>query len=636
VSAAAELLPTVEPIRIAVIGSPNSGKTTLFNALTGSRARVANHPGVTVDLSQGALRGAERPVELVDLPGTYSLDAETPDERIAREFLLGSLPGESRPDALLVALDGTTLARGMGLVAQLLELGLPTLVVITMIDEVRARGGRIDVPRFSRILGLPAIGVVGHRGVGLPAVHRLLQEPERWSRPEKRLFGTSPEERFASVDHLLGEMGIVTPARDRRTERLDRVLLHPVAGVLLFLAVMVFLFQSIFTWAVPAMDAIDGGITQLAALSRNALPGGWLRDLWTDGLLGGVGAVLVFVPQIVILFTLIHFLEDVGYMARAAFVVDRVMGWVGLQGRCFVSLLSSYACAVPGIMAARTIASPRDRLATVLVAPLMTCSARLPVYALLIATFIPAIPVLGPLGLQGLVLLGLYMLGTGSAFAMAAMLNSTVLRGTPATFYLELPPYRIPTVRLLTTQVWRSTRAFLRRAGTIILAVSLLLWALLAFPRASVDPALTPGAQAQHQIEQSVAGRMGHWIEPLIEPLGYDWRIGVGLVAALAAREVIVSALGQIYAVERADSFEGLRDALRNDRDPATGEPRVTLATALSLLVFFVFALQCTSTVVIMGRETASWRWPAFAFSYMLAFAYAASFVTYRTALALL
>jgi ferrous iron transport protein B len=312
------------------------------------------------------------------------------------------------------------------------------------------------------------------------------------------------------------------------------------------------------------------------------------------------------------------------------------MGWVGLQGRCFVSLLSSYACAIPGIMTARTIASPRDRLATILVAPFMTCSARLPVYALLIAAFIPAIPVLGPLGLQGLVLLGLYALGTVTAFAMAAVLNFTVLRGTPATFYLELPPYRIPTAKLLATQVWGSARAFLRRAGTIILAVSVVLWALLAFPRLEAAPALTPSAQARRQIEQSIAGRIGHWVEPAIEPLGYDWRVGVGLIAGLAAREVIVSALGQIYAVQEAAGFEGLRDALRNDRDPQTGESRFSLATALSLLVFFVFALQCTSTIVVMGRETGSWRWPALAFAYTFGLAYAASFVTYRITLALL
>jgi ferrous iron transport protein B len=636
VTNAAAPLEAPELPRIALLGSPNSGKTTLFNALTGARARVANHPGVTVDLREGMLRSAERPVRLLDLPGTYSLRTETPDERLTHDLIAGMLPDEAAPDAILVVVDGTSLERGLGLLAQALEFDLPTTLVVTMIDEVRARGGSIDVPRLSRRLGIPAVGIVGHRGVGVPAVRRLLQEPERWPHAAERPPTATPEERFAWVDGLIADLEPEPLGRDARTEALDRVLLHPIAGVALFGAVMVLLFQSIFAWALPAMDAIDGGVAALASQSRETLPPGWGRELWTDGVLAGVGAVLVFLPQIVILFTLIHFLEDVGYMARAAFVVDRVMGWVGLQGRCFVSLLSSYACAVPGIMATRTIGSPRDRLATILVAPFMTCSARLPVYTLLIAAFIPAVPVLGPLGLQGLTMLGLYVLGTGTAFGMAALLNSTVLRGTPATFYLELPPYRIPTLKLLATQVWGSVRAFLRRAGTIILGVSILLWALLSFPRLPVAPEVPPQEQARLQLEHSVAGRVGRAIEPLIEPLGYDWRIGVGLLSSLAAREVLVSAMAQIYAVEDPDSFDGLRTALREDRDPSTGARRFTLATAISVLVFFVFALQCTSTVVVMGRETRSWRWPAFAFTYMLVLAYGASFVSYRIASALL
>jgi ferrous iron transport protein B len=532
--------------------------------------------------------------------------------------------------------DGTTLGRGLALLAQVLELGLPTTLVVTMIDEVHARSGRLDLPRLGRTLGIPVVGVVGHRGVGIPAVRRLIQEPERWPRAAARPSGTSAAERYAWVDSLLEAVGAKSLERDRRTEWLDRVLLHPVGGVLLFAAVMVVLFQSIFTWALPAMDGIDAGISRLAAVSREWLPEGALRSLWTDGILAGVGAVLVFIPQIAILFALIHLLEDVGYMARAAFVVDRVMGLVGLQGRCFVSLLSSYACAVPGIMATRAIASPRDRLATILVAPFMTCSARLPVYTLLIAAFIPAIPVVGPLGLQGLVMLALYALGTVTALAVAAVLGSTVLRGTPATFYLELPPYRVPTLRLLATQVWGSVRAFLRRAGTIILGVSVLLWALLSFPRQGSSPELPAEERVRAQVEASFAGRMGRALEPVIEPLGFDWRIGVGLIASLGAREVLVSALAQIYAVEEREGFEGLRERLRRGSEAGTRAPTFGLATALSLLVFFVFALQCTSTVVVMGRETGSWRWPAFAFAYMLALAYGASYATYRIASALI
>jgi ferrous iron transport protein B len=420
------------------------------------------------------------------------------------------------------------------------------------------------------------------------------------------------------------------------TEQIDRIVLHPVAGVLLFLAVMVTFFQLIFAFATPAMDFIDGAVGQLSEGARTLLPAGLLADFVADGLIAGVGAVVIFLPQIVLLFSLLYLLEDLGYMARAAFVVDRIMGWVGLQGRSFVVLLSCHACAVPGIMAARTIDSPRDRLATILVAPFMTCSARLPVYTLLIAAFIPADATWGVLGVQGLVMLGLYLLGAATAFASAALLKTTLLRGKVARFYMELPPYRIPTAKLLLRQVWGSAWAFLRRAGTVIFVASVIIWVLLNFPRIPQDPALNDAQQAQAALEASVGARLGHAIEPAIEPLGFDWRIGVGLVASLAAREVIVSTLAQIYAVGDPEDFEGLRAALERDVDPATGEPTFSLPVVLSLLIFFVFALQCTSTVVVMARETGSWRWPALAFSYMLALAYVASFVTYRVSSALL
>jgi ferrous iron transport protein B len=532
--------------------------------------------------------------------------------------------------------DGTTLGRSLGLVIQAIHTKRPMALVITMIDELIARGAALDVPRLSRILGIPVLGVVGHRGVGLSELRELLKQPEGWSSPAFLPPLEDHEERFAWVDRVVKSVGGTDIARDERTDRIDRVLLHPVAGVALFAAVMLLLFQSIFSWALPAMDFIDGVFGEVGRISRAVLPGGLLTDLWTDGILAGVGSVLIFLPQILILFTLIHFLEDVGYMARAAFVVDRVMGWVGLQGRCFVSLLSSYACAIPGIMAARSIASPRDRLATILVAPFMTCSARLPVYTLLIAAFIPARPVLGPLGLQGLVMLGLYLLGAVTAFFSAALLKSTILRGTISTFYLELPPYRVPTLRLLGTQVWGSARAFLKRAGTLILVASMVVWAFLSFPRIPADPALSPAAQAQAQLNASVAAHAGRALEPAIAPLGFDWKIGVGMVASLAAREVIISTLAQLYAVADPDDFGGLRQALVSDVDPRTGEPSFTLAAALGLLVFYVFALQCVSTIVVMARETGSWRWPAFAFVYMLAVAYGGSFVTYRLATAFL
>ena len=624
------------PLHVALIGAPNSGKTTLFNALTGSRAKVANYAGVTVERREGTLRGGVRPTLVLDLPGIYSTRPETPDEAVVAEVLSGRRAEEPLPDALLVVVDGTTLARGLGLVAQVLRLERPTALAVTMIDEVQARGGALDLGKLSRILGTPVVGVVGHRGVGLAELRRVLGDAERWSRPAILPPDGDPAERFAWVDGVVQSVGAAALARDARTERLDRILLHPLLGLLIFAAVMVFLFQSIFVWALPAMDTIDGGVGALRRLSRELLPAGLVADFVADGILAGVGSVLVFLPQIMLLFTLIHFLEGIGYMARAAFVVDRVMGWVGLQGRCFVSLLSSYACAIPGIMAARTIASPRDRLATIMVAPFMTCSARLPLYTLLIAAFVPAERVLGPLGLQGLVMLGLYVLGAFTALGSAALLNSSLLRGTPSSFCMELPPYRVPTLRVLSMQVWGSARAFLRRAGTLILAASVVVWSLLSFPRIPEQPGADPAVQARAQLEASAAARVGRAIEPVVEPLGFDWRIGVGLIASLVAREVMVATLAQIYAVGDADDFDGLRKAIVADRDPETGAPTFTLAVALSLLVFFVFALQCTSTVVVMARETGSWRWPALAFSYMLALAYLASFATFRLASALL
>ncbi|MBW2279375.1 MAG: ferrous iron transporter B [Deltaproteobacteria bacterium] len=624
-----------DPLRVALVGSPNSGKTTLFNALTGAGARVGNYPGVTVERREGSVRRSGRAIRVLDLPGTYSLEGETPDEQVVERVLGGELPGEAVPDALLIVADGTTLRRGLGLVAQLLQSERPTALVVTMIDEVRARGGRLDLAKLSRILGVPVLGVVGSRGVGLPELRELLEHPESWSAPSIRPPDEDPAERFAWVDAVAREIGAGDTPPDTRSDAVDRILLHPVGGGLVFAAVMVLLFQSIFAWAVPAMDAIDGIFGVLGRASAQLLPAGLLTDLWIDGVLAGVGGVLIFLPQIVILFTLIHFLEDVGYMARAAFVVDRLMGLVGLQGRCFVALLSSYACAIPGIMAARSISSPRDRLATILVAPFMTCSARLPVYTLLIAAFVPAVSVFG-VGLQGLVMLALYALGVLAALGAAALLKSTLLRGQVSSFYMELPPYRMPSLSLLASQVWASAWAFIKRAGTLILLASVVLWTLLTFPRVDADPSLSPKEQAQVALEASAAASIGRAIEPAIEPLGFDWRIGVGLVASLAAREVIVSTLSQIYAVGDADDFDGLRSALRADTDPETGEPSFTLPVALSLLVFFVFALQCTSTIAVMARETGSWRWPALAFSSMLALAYVASFVTYRVSSALL
>jgi ferrous iron transport protein B len=617
------------PLRLGLLGSPNSGKTTLFNALTGMRARVGNYPGVTVERREGELRIGDRQLVVIDLPGTYSLHTLSPDEAVVSRILDGEI--SDPPRALVVVADACTLERSLLFLAQVLERGVPTCLVLTMVDELRSRGGQLDIRRLERALGIPVRAVVGHRGVGLGALRRLLASPESWERP-----ALAPpadlSDRAAWVDSILSNVLTRRPDASRVTDAIDRVVLHPVGGLALFAVVMVTFFQLIFAWAAPAMDAIDQGVGIAGAFVRATLPAGLLSDFLADGLIAGVGAVVIFLPQIVLLFALLYLLEDLGYMARAAFVIDRVMGRIGLEGRCFISLLSSYACAVPGIMATRTIPSPRNRLVTMLVAPLMTCSARLPVYALLIAAFVPATSV-GWLGLQGLVLLGLYLLGAISALVAAAVLRKTLPGGEALPFYMELPPYRVPTLRLLASQVWGAAWAFLRRAGTIILAASLVLWVLISFPRVEAPPELEGAAAGRYALEHSFAGRAGHAIEPAIAPLGFDWKIGVGLLSSLAAREVIVATLAQIYAA--SDEETSLRQAIRNDVDPRTGQPVFTPATVAALLVFFVFALQCMSTLAVLRRETNSWRWPVFAFSYLLVLAYGASFVTHRVVSAL-
>ncbi len=615
-------------VRLGLVGSPNSGKTTLFNALTGLRARVGNYPGVTVERREGDAHIDGHRLRVIDLPGTYSLTPLSPDEAVVARVVRGEIQDVAPPDGLVVTVDACTIERSLGLVAQALALGIPSCVVLTMVDELRARGGEINLARLEGALGVPVVGVVGHRGLGLAELRRLLPHPERWSRPP---FPppSSREDRRAWVASVLSRVLVTRPGRSRITEAIDRVILHPVLGTLLFALVMVLFFQLIFAWAQPAMDGIDVAIAAAAQAARAALPEGIVADFVADGMIAGVGSVIVFLPQILLLFTLLFLLEDVGYMARAAFVVDRVMGRIGLEGRAFVALLSSYACAVPGIMATRTIPSPRQRLVTMLVAPLMTCSARLPVYALLIGAFVPARAVWGPIGLQGLALLGLYLLGAGAAFVAAALLGRTLLRADAMPFYLELPPYRMPPAKLVISQVWGAANRFLRRAGTIILGVSIVLWALLTFPRVEAPAEIPQERAAAYALEQSLGGRLGHALEPAIAPLGFDWKIGVGLVASLAAREVIVSTLAQIYAASGGDDTS-LRDALASDRDPDTGAPIYTAPTVAALLVFFVFALQCTSTIATLARETNSWRWPAFAFAYLLALAYGASFLAYQ------
>ncbi|MGH0035878.1 MAG: ferrous iron transporter B [Myxococcota bacterium] len=624
--------PATPALTLGLVGSPNSGKTTLFNALTGLRARVGNYPGVTVERREGDVVLGQRRARVIDLPGTYSLDPISADEAVVLRLLEGEIQGQPPPDALVIVADACSLERSLPFVGDVIRRGKPACLVLTMVDELAARGGELDLPRLEAALGVPVVDVVGHRGIGLGRLRSLLARPEQWSMP---LIPPPADrlERGAWAQSILDHTLTRRPAQHALTEAVDRVVLHPLWGTLLFAVVMVTFFQLIFAWATPAMDWIDVQVGVLSEAVRAGLGPGRLTDLLADGLIAGVGSVVIFLPQIVLLFSMLYLLEDLGYMARAAFVVDRVMGRIGLEGRAFVALLSSYACAVPGIMATRTVPSPRDRLVTILVAPLMTCSARLPVYALLVGAFVPSTTVWGPIGLQGLVLLGLYLLGALSALAVAALLKRTLLPGEGLPFVMELPSYRVPPLRLVATQVWESARAFLRRAGTIILAASLVLWALLTYPQVDAPQDWPAERAASFALEQSAAGRAGHFVEPFFAPLGFDWKIGVGLVASLAAREVIVATLAQIYAA--SDEESSLREALRNDVRPDTGQPVFDAPTVAALLVFFVFALQCMSTLAIMRRETNSWRWPAFAFGYLFALAYGAAWIARQAVAAL-
>ncbi len=622
--------------RIAILGAPNSGKTTLFNALTGHRAKAGNYPGVTVDRREGNLqpRFGANGVRLIDLPGVYSLRPQSDDERVAVRVLTGRF-GEPPPDGVVVVVDATTIERGLPLVAEAAALGLPVCVVLTMIDELKARHGDVDPNALHQQLGVPVLGVVGNRGLGIGDLGALLAAPWCWIATPRLAEGAeakTPEERFAWARSVLDACRRRAPEPNLWTRRLDRVLLHPVAGPAVFLAFVACFFQAIFTWATPAMDFLSGLMDGLADQILVTLPDTALTRLVADGAIRGVGAVIVFLPQIVLLFTVILFLEACGYMARAAFVVDRAMGWVGLEGRCFIALLSSYACAVPGIMATRAIPSPRDRLTTILVAPFATCSARLPVYTLLIAAFIPADPVLGPLTWQGLTLGGLYLLGAGAALLSAAVLKRGLLRGGALPFYLELPPFRWPRLSDIALGVRDRAWLFLRRAGTIILGISIVLWFLLNLPQRPADPQLSVAENRQAVLEGSYAASFGRLLEPVFAPMDFDWRITVGLVASQAAREVMVATMAQIYAHEGEDG-EGLGVVL-NGTGAGRSEPRLSRASALALLVYFALAMQCMSTLAVIRRETGSWRWSAFTFVYMTGLGWLGAWMTFLVATA--
>jgi ferrous iron transport protein B len=607
---------------VALVGNPNAGKTSLFNALTGSRQKVGNYPGVTVERKAGRLPLPDgRVCDLIDLPGTYSLSPRSPDEAVTRDAIFGRIAGEKPLDAIVAVIDATNLRNHLRFVLELKALDVPLVVALNMVDLAQRDGIVIDTARLADLIGLPVVETVAVRkrgldGLGVALAARIREAPPALPQDhpsDVRALQKQARALAASVETASGS------AR-RWSQRIDAVVLHPVIGPLLLATILFFMFQAVFSWAEAPKGVLEAGIVLLQAQLAAALPDGWLLSLLNDGVLAGVGAVVVFLPQILILFAFIIALEQSGYMTRAAFLMDRLMARVGLNGRAFIPLLSSFACAIPGIMATRTIDSPRDRLTTILIAPLMTCSARLPVYAVVIGAFIPVRDV-GPFGLQGLVLFALYLAGILGALVAAFALRRTVTKGAAPPFLMEMPKYQWPALRDMGIGLYGRATAFLQRAGTIILASTVVLWALASWPQPPAN-AVKPG------IEYSLAGKIGTGLEPLFAPIGFNKEIAIALVPGMAAREVAVAALGTVYALQGVDEnnagslIEQLRSAW-------------PLPTALAFLAWFVFAPQCISTLAITRRETASWRWPIFMFTYLFVAAYVAAGITYHTAVAL-
>ncbi len=613
---------------VVLIGPPNSGKSTLFNRLTGLRQKVANYPGVTVEQRMGLMAGVGREdLTLIDLPGIYSLTPYSEDARVAVNVLRGRMPGTPKPDAVLLVLDSLHLTRQLMLAAPVLAVGLPTLVLLNMSDLMQSRGGLIDTLQLARELGAPVAQISAVNGAGLDAVPLFLNQQNGHGSAGKAPL-TLPVVGNAASTHTWAAQvsrrtGYQAPLSAENTRRIDNVLLHRVWGPLLFLLVVIAVFEVVFSVGQPLSNGFGDLLARLADLARPLLPVGWLQSLLLDGVWKGVCSVLVFLPQILLLFLFIGILEDSGYLARAALIADRVMRTIGLNGKAFIPLLSAYACAIPAIMATRTIENKRDRLATILVTPFMTCSARLPVYLLLIAAFIPNIYYLhGLLGLQTLVMLGLYLAGFVAAFTTARLLKSSILRSSDTPFILELPQYRMPTLYSLALRLMDRARIFMKTAGTIIVAVTLALWVLAHMPVIQT----AAGTLAAPQLTQSLIGRLGHFIEPAIAPLGFNWKIGIGLLSSVLAREVMVSTMGTLYGADPSTQALNLQTALHHD---------MTLGGALALMIFFAFAMQCTSTIAVVRRETNSWLWPAVQFLYMLALAYAAAFAVNHIAIAL-
>jgi ferrous iron transport protein B len=711
-------------LRVALVGNPNSGKTTLFNALTGLHHKVGNYPGVTVERKMGGYRFGGGRYTLVDLPGTYSLNAESGDERVVRDLLLGLLPSEPLPGAIIAVVDASHLERHLFLATQTMQLGIPVVIALTMVDEAKRNGRLVDAAKLSAELGVPVVPVVApamkgiddlRRAVALVATdpppefpwalstqimdavdglteltpqldapigvrrHLALQLllDERGEHPLSRqpairtiaaalrteLDGMGLDWRSEDARARHGRTGAIaaralsTPEayKRSRSDMVDSILTHPLAGLTIFVVVMAVVFQAVFSWAPPVSALLEQAIAWIGQALTAVLPAGPLQSLLVDGIIGGVGAVIVFLPQIAMLFLFLALLEDSGYMARAAFLMNRHMRRAGLHGKAFVPLLAGFACAIPGIMAARTIAEPRERLVTMLVVPLISCSARLPVYTLMISAFVPPTRIIGALTWQGLVLVSAYMLSLAAAITAAWVLRKTVLKGETQPFILELPPYRMPNWRTVLSVLYTRAGVFVTQAGTVILAINILLWFLVAFPvndqqvaqfdaqRAQIR-ATMPAAQQAPQLAEvdrsqatarlsnSFAGQMGHAIEPVIRPLGFDWKIGVGLIASFAAREVIISTLAVIYGVGDAARSTSLKDAMRSDIDPRTGKPVFNLIVSLNVILFFILACQCMATVATIKRESNSWRWPLFLMGYMTILAYVSCLVFYQVA----
>jgi ferrous iron transport protein B len=614
-------------MHMALVGTPNSGKTSLFNALTGSRQKVANYPGVTVERKEGFFVTPNgRQVSVVDLPGTYSLRGRSPDEEITRDFVLGRAKGEAAPDFVLCVADSTNLRLTIRLLLELKATGRPLALVLNMFDIATRRGVTVDVAKLSDSLGVPVVTSIAVRKGGTAELLRLTDEIAAKAQPQvtqnlwRPLSASELRATQREADRIIAACVSLPTRPDTWTAKIDAVVLHPVAGLLVLFTILFVMFQAVFAWAQPLMEALSAAFDALGQFVHDTLPGGLLQSFLQNGVISGVGSVIVFLPQIIIIFLFILLLEDFGYMARAAFLMDRIMGGAGLHGRAFIPLLSSFACAIPGIMATRVIDNRRDRLTTILIAPLMTCSARIPVYTLIISAFIPETEVWGLFNMRGLVMFGLYAAGIMSALGVSFVIKFFMLRDyQPAPFMLELPDYKLPRLKSIAIGVYTRAKMFLQRAGTTIFSMMVLIWFLASFPQ-------PPAGADDPAINYSLAAMIGKAVAPLLAPVGFNWQIAVALIPGMAAREVAVAALGTVYAIEGGkEAAEQIGQVLAT---------KWSLATALSLLVWYIFAPQCASTLAVIKRETGSWKWMALTFAYMLALAYVASFATYNVAVA--